>query len=374
MARKSGQIVAKGPGKWLVRLTLGTDAVGGRRTHSRTIVGTRKDAQRLLNKLQRDRDLGLLIEPSDQAVGTFLKKWLAESVSARVATKTASDYAALVRLHLEPALGHLKLSQLTPVEIQGLYREMLDRGLSARTVRYAHTVLHSALDQAVKWQLIIRNPARLVDLPRLSQTEMKTLSKDQANAFLTAAREDRYSALWELLLMTGMRPGEALALKWSDIDGTKIRIQRNLVRHSNGEHELKEPKTPRARRTVVLPSSTVEALQAHRRVQIQERLKAGPGYENLDLVFAASNGSPLDWRVVVQRHFNQVIKKAGLPRIRPYDLRHTSATLLLAAGVNVKVVSERLGHQTAALTLDTYSHVLPDMQEKAAEQIGSMFG
>jgi len=166
-----------------------------------------------------------------------------------------------------------------------------------------------------------------------------------------------------------MRPGEALALRWSDIDGSKIRIQRNLVRYPDGRWELKEPKTPRARRTVAVPEMTQVMLRQERRDQVEARLKAGSAYEDRDFVFAAGNGSPLDWRVVVQRHFHSILKRAGLPRIRPYDLRHTSATLLLADGVNVKVVSERLGHASAALTLDVYAHVTPDMQAEAADRM-----
>ncbi|MSR06985.1 MAG: site-specific integrase [Gemmatimonadetes bacterium] len=145
-----------------------------------------------------------------------------------------------------------------------------------------------------------------------------------------------------------------------------------LARYSDGTWELKEPKTPRARRTVTVPKSVIGTLQRHRKAQLEERLRVGEGYTDHRLIFAATNGSPLDWRVVVQRHFNRVIREAGIRRIRPYDLRHTCATLLLGAGENVKVVSERLGHASAALTLDVYSHVLPDMQQGAAERMESI--
>ncbi len=313
------------------------------RYHNKTVHGTKKDAQRYLTKSQRENDLGQFVEPSDRPLEIFLQEWLAGAVAARVTAKTASDYASLLRLHVTPTLGNRKLSHLASADIQKLYTGMLERGLSARTVRYTHAVLSSALQQAVKWGLLSRNPAKAVDLPRNTQREMTALSPEQATSFLVAAQGDRWHPLWHLLLVTGMRPGEALALRWSDLDGQKVRIQRNLVRHADGRWELKEPKTQRGRRTVTIPTATTVLLQQHRRTQVEERLKVGPEYTDQSFVFAASNGSPLDWRVLVQRHFNKLVKAAGLPRIRPYDLRHTAATLLLADGENVKVVSERLG-------------------------------
>jgi len=372
--RRSGQVVARAEAIWLVRVFLGRDARGRRRYHNKTVHGTKKDAQRYLTKAQRDNDLGQFVEPSDRPLGTFLQEWLAGAAAARVTAKTAADYASLLRLHVTPVLGDRKLSQLGSADIQKLYTGMLEQKLSARTIRYTHAVLNSALKQAVKWGLLSRNPAEAVDLPRKDQREMKVLSPEQAGAFLTAAKDDRWHALWHLLLVTGMRPGEALALRWSDLDGQKVRIQRNLVRHADGRWELKEPKTKRGRRTVSIPPATATLLQQHRHAQLTKRLKAGPGYVDQEFVFAAANGSPLDWRILVQRHFNRVLKSAGLPRIRPYDLRHTTATLLLADGENVKVVSERLGHASAALTLDVYSHVLPDMQHRAAERMGRLLG
>ena len=369
MARKPGQILPRGASKWMVRVFLGRDAKGKRRYHNHTVHGTKRDAQRYVTKVLRDQDLGQFVEPSNRPVGEYLEEWIDTIVEARVTAKTATDYKALVRNHLKPALGDRKLSQLSAAEIQRHYNTLLEKGLSARTVRYVHSVLHSALDQAVKWGLLSRNPAKLVELPRHRRREMRVLSSKELGEFLKAAREDRWYALWELLVATGLRPGEALGLKWSDIEGGKIRVQRSLVRHSDGTCEFKDPKTSRGRRTVTIPPTVVATLQRHRREQLEEHLRAGQSYADHGLIFAVGNGNPLDWRVVVQRHFNRIIEAAKLPRIRPYDLRHTSATLLLASGENVKVVSERLGHASAALTLDVYSHVLPDMQHGAAERM-----
>ncbi len=372
MSRRSGQIIDRGQNKWLVRVFLGRNPAGKRRYYNRTIRGTKKDAQRYLTKVHRESDLGQFVEPSDRAVEEYLTDWLESTVKARVAEKTASDYAGLVERHIAPGIGEQRLSQLTPAGIQRLYNGLLDKGLSARTVRYVHSVLHSALDQAVAWGLLSRNPAKLVDLPRMQRREIRVLSTDELGEFLKAASSDRYSVLWHLLATTGIRPGEALALQWRDVDGERIRIQRNLVRHGDNRWTLKDPKTARGRRTVTVPATVVETLKQHRTEQLEERLRGGPDYEDHGLVFAASNGSPLDWKVVVARHFRPLAKDVGFPKLRPYDLRHTHATLLLQAGVNVKVVSERLGHASAALTLDVYSHVLPDMQQGAAERMEAL--
>ena len=368
----AGQIVKRGEKTWLVRVAVGRDAQGTRRYHNRTVHGTKKDAERYLTKVQREMDTGTFVEASPKTFADFTAEWLKTAVQPRVRTRTRLDYEKLLARHVLPALGHRQLAQLTTVEIQAVYTSMLAQGLSARTIRYTHSVVHSALDQAVKWRMLARNPASVVELPRLRRREMKVLSADEAQRFLSAAQDDRWHVLWALLLASGLRPGEALGLKWTDLDGDRLRIQRSLARHADGTWEINEPKTDKARRVVTLPSSIVAALRQHRRVQAAEQLLAGQAWENHDLVFTASHGQPLDYRVVVQRHFAKVLAKAKLARIRPYDLRHTCATLLLAAGENVKVVSERLGHASATLTLDVYSHVLPDMQQRAAEKLESL--
>ena len=293
MARRPGQVINRGKNKYLVRAYLGRDARGKRRYHNHTVHGTKKDAQRYLNKVLRDQDLGHFVEPSDQPLGEFLDDWMETAVVPRVTTKTASDYRTLSKNHLKPTLGNLKLSQLSVAEIQRHYNSLLEKGLSARTVRYVHSVLHSALEQAVKWELLSRNPAKLIELPRQQSREMQVLSPTQLKSFLEVARTDRWYTLWELLVATGLRPGEALALKWGDIDGEKVRVQRNLVRHSDGSWALKDPKTARGRRTVTIPRSVVQTLQRHRKDQLEERLKAGAAYTDRSLIFAVSRKNPV---------------------------------------------------------------------------------
>lgn len=250
---------------------------------------------------------------------------------------------------------------------------MQQRGLSSRTVRYTHAVLTSALKQAVKWLMLSQNPAALVDLPKLGRKEMKALSAQEAARFLGAASKDRWAVIFAIALTTGMRPEEYLALQWKDIDLKKglVTVQRALVWRSKGRGWVfTEPKTPKSRRNIPLPASIVRSLVSHKRRQGEEKLKAGGDYQTNDLVFATREGGPLIRRNLLRRHFRPILKKAGLPEsIRLYDLRHTCATLLLAANEHPKIVSERLGHANITLTLDTYSHVLPSMQQAASEKL-----
>lgn len=243
---------------------------------------------------------------------------------------------------------------------------MLDEGKSARTVRLTHTILKNALQQAVKWNKINRNPCDVVELPRQERKEMRCLTPDQAAAFMEAAIYSPWKAFFSLMLASGMRPGEALGLKWSDVDFDKKRVivSRSLTRKKGGGWELQEPKTNRSRRTIPLPPTVMEDLREHRRLQKVVKING--------FVFAADNGEPMNDKNIFRRHFKPLLKEANLPDIRLYDLRHTCATLLLAAGENPKVVSERLGHASITLTLDTYSHVLPDMQQAAAEKLESI--
>lgn len=378
--RRAGQLIQRGERSFLVRIYLGRDADGKRKYHAKTIQGTKKEAQAYLNRILREQDLGTFVEPSKMTLDEYLDSWLATAASQRVRKRTFTSYGEILASYVRPYLGSRQLGALTPLEIQSAYTKLQERGLSARTVRYAHSVLRSALEQAVKWRLLAHNPVQNVDLPRQTRTEFTALSPEQARRFLADASESPYGVLFEILLVTGLRPGEALGLKWSDVDLDvgRVKVQRVLVRGRQRNQSLlgwwfEEPKTPRARRTVPIPASTVQALRTHRRRQLEHRLARRTGYEDLGLVFCADDGQPLRHRDVVRYYFKPLLQKAGLPETtRLYDLRHSCATLLLSAGENPKVVSERLGHASITLTLDTYSHVLPDMQEGAAAKLESM--
>ncbi len=365
----AGQLIRRGERRWLVRVYRGADASTGKRRYQAKVVhGSKRDAQRLLTKMLRARDTNTLVEPSRQTLAVYLDKWLRVSAKPRVRPRTLRDYQSLLERYVIPEIGWIRLDQLSPPSIQRVYNEMLERGLSALTVRYTHAVVRSALAQAVKWQKLIRNPADLVDLPRKPRREMRALSPEQASAFLRAACGTPFEALWVLLLTTGMRSSEAVGLKWSDLDDNKVRVQRVLVRESGG-WRFEEPKKALSRRTIVLPPTAVRVLRAHRKRQVVRGSPTDVTCENSNLVFVTRTGQPLDYRTVVRRHFKPLLEKAGLPNIRLYDLRHTCATLLLSRGEHPKIVGERLGHSSTTLTLDTYSHVLPDMQEQAAVRL-----
>jgi integrase len=376
--RKAGQLIQRGDRRWMVRVYLGVDPkTNRRRYYNRFIRGSKKDAQRFLNGVLRDNDLGAFVEPSEQTLGDYLTEWLETAARPRLGDRTFQEYTNLLRRYVRPGLDSYLLCRVEPLVIQNLYAKMLDRGLSARTVRYVHAVLNSALKQAVKWRKLARNPAQFVDLPRQKRKEMKSLTRAETTAFLKACGADRYGLVFCFALGTGMRTSEYLALQWKDVDleAGRVQVRRALVR-LKGAWSFAETKTSRSRRTIPLPASIVRQLARHRVEQASERLKAGAEYANLDLVFATRTGLPISAHNLLHQNFKPILERAGLPRtIRLYDLRHTHATMLMDAEENPKVVSERLGHASITLTLDTYTHVLPHMQQRAAERLEKlMFG
>ena len=372
----AGQLIQRGDRKWLVRVFMGRGPDGKRRYFNKTIHGTKKDAQRFLNEKLHEQDLGVLVVPSNQLLRDYLAEWV-DKGKPGVRPRTRESYRWQIIRYINPRLGDYRLDQLTPLHIQELVNDMTARGLSPRTVRYTHSVLKAAINQAIRWRMLAHNPATVVELPKRERKEMRALSPEEANAFLDSARGDRWEMLWELLLVSGLRPGEALALKWTDVEWNecRLRVQRTLVRDESDGWQFEAPKTDRSRRSVVVPKTTIESLRKHRVRQAEARLQRSESYAELDLIFANSAGDPLDYRVTVRRHFKPIVKAAGLAPLRPYDLRHTCATLLLASGEHPKVVAERLGHASTVMTLDVYSHVLPTMQEAAADKLDAiLFG
>ena len=361
----AGQIIKRGENVHLIRIYLGRGEGGKRSYLNRTVHGTKKDAQRELTRLLRERDLGTLAQPSRTTLDDYLESWLGSVAKTRVRERTHRDYVWLLKKYVRPTLGERRLDQLKALELQKLYGELAAQGLSSRTVRYAHTVLRNALEQAVKWGMIARNPADLVQLPRKQAREMSAFSPEEARRFLAAAQGDPHFAAFSLLLDTGLRPGEALALKWGDVDlaGRHLRVRRTLTRGPQG-WSFAEPKTAGSRRGVPFTEPLQRVLVMHGGAQ-------HPGPHNL--VFTGEAGEPLHANNLGRRNFSRILERAGLPdTFRLYDLRHTCATLMLLAGVHPKVVSERLGHASVKITLDTYSHVLPTMQREATEKLGTL--
>jgi integrase len=296
-------------------------------------------------------------------LGEYVRAWLEDSVKERVKLATYEGYARMVRNHISPMLGGVKLKNLTPSHLRRLYKEKLDSGLRTRSVQHIHTTLHKALKQAVDDGLILRNVADSVKPPQLKRTEMKPPSLKQAKALHQAAGGDRFEAMYVLAITAGLRQGELLGLKWEDVDleGGKLRVRCSLYKGN-----FATPKTAKSRRTVKLTVRAVEALKRHREAQLEESVPLGGLWQDHGLIFTTQVGTPVNRHNFYCRNFKPLLKKACLPHtVRFHDLRHTCATLLLSKNVNPKVASEMLGH--ANVTLDTYSHVLPHMQDGAVD-------
>ena len=352
-----------------------------RRQEMKAGFASRREAEDALTKVLASLSAGTYIEPSRMRLSEFLTdEWL-PSVRATIRPNTYLSYQGHVKLHIIPHLGSMTLQQLQAPHINAFYSRLLTEGrgkdkpgLSPASVRRVHATLHKALRDATRWNRITRNPVDFADPPRLSitQTEMKVWSAPELKRFLSHERESRLYALWLLFATTGARRGEILGLKWTDVDLEVGRISINKTRVMLGyAAHLSEPKTRRGRRMIALDPSTCTALKEHRRRQKEEHLAFGPTWKDSGYVFTKTDGEPLHPERVT-RNFLSAGKKAGLPQIRLHDLRHSYATLALAAGVHVKVLSERLGHGSISITLDTYSHSIPALSEEAASQVAAL--
>lgn len=371
------QIIERGKGRYLVRVFLGRDPTSGKRKyHNKTIRGAKKQAEAYGRKIQHQVDTGVYRETGNQTVAGYLDDWLKHTARDKVRPKTLEGYRDIARTHLKPVVGEIRLEDLTPQDVQKVVTSMKEKGRSPRTIRNSVGVLRNALKRAVKHGVIPSNPAEadMVDFPKGQKRTMTVLDQEQAQGFVEAAREQGAAgALYIVLLGTGMRPGEALGLGWEHYDGKALRVERALTWARNDrDWRLAPPKTENSLRTIPLPGFAREALNEQRRRQAEQKLKAGPEWADHGLIFTGETGEPLRWRTLARREFTWILQEADLPTIRPYDLRHTCASLLLASGVNPKVVSERLGHSTVALTLNTYSAVLPGLQEEATAKLGEM--
>jgi integrase len=351
-----GQIIARSPVTWLIRLYQGRDPKTGKRRYlNRTIQGDRATAETELAKLLADVPTRPL---SNSKLDEYLDWWLYAAVDNRLRPKTARDYRALLERYVRPELGQKRIDRLQPLDLQSLLLGMTARGLSPRTVRYTHAVLRSALDQARRWKLLVENPALEMPLPRAVRREFQVLSREEAQRLASECRKDPQISVFLVALSTGLRPSEYLALRVSDFDSARstLTITRTLER-ANGKWTFAETKRPGSRRTVTLPEEVAELISA---LIASEPLKPD------DLIFHARGRGPIHERNLVQRWFKPFLKQAGLPNIRLYDLRHTFATLSLREGVPSRVVSQQLGHASVAFTLEVYGHLLEESRSMSA--------
>ncbi len=366
-----GTIVRRGKSSWRLKFDVGADPVTGcRKIAYRTVRGTKKQAEAELTKAIAEMQAGGFVDPTTLTVKDYLSRWLKDHAAVSVSAKTLERYTELADRHLSPRLGAHTLQKLTPMHIQNAYSDMLNSGrirggggLSARTVHHAHRLLFQALRQAVRWQLLARNPAEAVTPPRPLATEISILDDAQVGVLLKGARSTRMYTPILLAITTGLRRGEVFGLRWSDLDLDNGRLSvAQAVEQTKAGISFKTPKTRRSRRTVTLPQVTVEALRSHRAKQAAERLALGLGKDDLGLVFTSPLGEPVSVRAV-SKEFARIVKRAKLPPVTFHGLRHTHLTALLKAGIHPKIASERAGHASVGITLDVYSHVLPSMQD-----------
>ena len=362
---------------WAFSIDVGPDAAGKRRQVWRSAFATKREATAAMNTEIGQRQVGSYLEPSILTVGVFLaEQWLPGLTKIRAST--VRGYRGHIEFYLVPALGGGRLSALTTPMINRLYADLQHgtgrggRTLSASTIRRVHATLHSALGDAVRWRLIPYNPASGAELTAVTRTQMQVWSGEQLGVFLAATADDPLAMLYRLVAHTGLRRGEAVGLRWSEVDLTagSLTVVRQHV--DVGYRVIQgEPKTRRGHRRIALDPGTTVHLAAHKRRQIAQALSVGITDATTGYVFARTDGSAYHPDFVT-KHFDLLVRRTALPRIRLHDLRHTHATLGLAAGIPAKIMADRLGHSSVMLTLDTYSHVTPAMDHAAADLIAGL--
>jgi integrase len=367
-ANGEGTVYQRADGRWVAVIPLEN---GKRKFIYRK---TQREAIKELQLANHAKMQGTFISTSEQTLEAFLTRWLQDTAQPNLRPRTFIRYRELITLHVLPTLGKVTLKKLSPQHLQKLYNTKLEEGYAPQTVKHIHRLLHKSLNDALKWNLVYRNICDAIESPRVPKKEMKVLTGEQAQKFLEAAKDDPLEALYILALTTGMREGELLALKWEDIDfsyGT-LQVRRTIARVAHKGFTVSEPKTPKSRRSIHLAPMAIEILKRHRIRQHEQRLSTGPAWDEQGWIFCNGVGRPIEGGHLLNRSFRPLLVKAGLPLIRFHDLRHSVATLLLTAGIHPKIVQELLGHSQISLTIDTYSHVLPSLQEDAANRLNSL--
>lgn len=366
MARKrannEGTVYKLPGGGWRAQISLD----GRRISHA---FSTRRECHDWIQKIQNQIDDGMTYAGTQLTFGEYMQDWITNSKTTK-RRSTWTQYEQVNRIHIAPFIGRVKLIDLRAKHIQMLYNQLLEKNVGIQTVRKVHTLLHSALHQAVKIGLVSHNPASFVDPPREPIREVVILNESQVSQMLLNARGHRWEALYHLAIVTGMRESELLGLKWTDLDWVRqsLKVERQLQRPVGKGVEFVPPKTRCGKRSIALGENTIRVLRAHNERQQAERSAAGEDWVEYGLIFTTRNGTPIHQRNLL-RDFKELIRRTGLPPIRFHDLRHTAASLMLNHNIPVIVVSRRLGHARASITMDVYGHLIPCMQEEAAKLI-----
>lgn len=361
----------KSDGLYMARYTVETATGPKRKT---LYAKTRKEASEKLTEALANAHKGITADAGAMTVGEHLDRWLEDSVRGSVRQSTFDRNKSLCKVHLKPALGKKKLKTLNPSDLRRFYRAKLDSGLSSATVHKLHVTVHKALSQAERDGLVPRNVADHADPPKVHKEEVTPLTREEARRLLDTVRGDRLEALYVVAVQSGLRQGELLGLKWEDVDleNRSLQVRRTLTR-DGGKLAVGPTKTAKGRRTVKLTREATEALRGHLARQLEEIEGMGDDWQENGLVFCTGRGTLINPTNLRKRSFAPLLQRAGLPAMTFHQLRHTAATILLLKNVNPKVVSEMLGHATIAITLDTYSHVLPNMQDSAVAAMEEAF-
>lgn len=323
---------------------------------------TRKEAENELPRILNDLNDGTYIEPSKKKYRDFIDDWH-QNRKSKVSKNTFVTYKHMIDSHIKPNLGRFQLAKLNSLAIDNFYTELEKQGKSSATIKKIHSIVRASLEYALQYQLIKRNPASVVQPPTVKHKDIVVWDEQQMIKFLDFVKDEWDFVVYHLALYTGMRKGEILGLKWADIDfiNNKIRVMRSYSKTG-----FSEGKTSNARRVIDIDETTIEFLLKRKKVVSENKLKMGEDYTGLDLIICRATGDPVDVRNV-NRRFDKFVERSKLPKIRFHDMRHTHATLMLKMGVPVKVVSERLGHGSIEMTLNTYTHLLPSMQLEAVQ-------
>lgn len=355
--------------RWVAAITIET----GRR--KKFYCKSQREAIEKRNEALRELKQGMLATGPQQKLGPYIENWLEEVHKPTVRISTYVKYKKLVHSYIVPELGNVWLQKLTPQHIQSCYTRLARKGLSPKTINSVHGVLHLALENAVRWNLIARNVCELATPPRVVRPEIQPLSVEQARKLLEAAQEHRLKVLLTLAVVTAMRRGEIVGLRWSDIDFDRkyLSVLRTVDYIPHYGYVENAPKTKAGKRRIRLPAFLLELLQQHRDQQMKHRQEVGDKWEDRDLVFPDLHGGYFN-PGYLDKVFAKLLKDAGIPHMRLHDLRHSAATILLSLGVNVKVIQELLGHSDIVITLGTYGHLLPSMQQEVVDTWDEVFG
>lgn len=372
-----GHIRKRGSGYQII-VDIGRDPLTNKRKQ-KSIGGfkTKKEAEKALAEMIAKVEKGEYFEAENITLKEYLDKWIKAYCETNFAPKTLKSYKEMIEWYILPKLGHVDIQKIKPLHIQEFYKICMDEyNLSGTTTRYIHTILHTAFKHAVKWQLLLNNPTDAVEPPKRNKNKFSVLTANEIEILLNSLKGSSLYYPTLIAISTGMRRGEILGLRWSDIDLKYGYIYiENQLQRINKKFELVPTKTAKSKRKIAIPQLLINELKELRKQQLENKLALGSAYCDLNFVCCKANGEPYD-PDYISRHFMRVMerisKQYNIPDVRFHDLRHSHATLLLKEGTHPKIVSERLGHSQIGITLDTYSHVLPEMQKEAADKIDSL--